>query len=235
MKMKFFWIPARDSAAAEAELNAFLARSRVVQVEKAFTADTDGPGWSLCVQWLPGENEAAGAPGARGARVDYREVLDAPTFKIFAALRTWRKVRAVADAVPIYTVATNEQLAQAFEQPQMARMTRMKRRSGERAWRRGLSAKGERERRSRFPLIRAIRAICGSNRGAWPYPCREADHETHERHVTSGGIAPGGHGRVATAWWLSRQTPQAPGRARSRRGFFSCSSCLSWSNRMVTA
>lgn len=112
MKMKFFWIPARDSAAAEAELNAFFARTRVVQVEKAFTADADGPGWSICVQWLAGNEEAAASAEARGARVDYREVLDAPTFHIFSALRTWRKERAAADAVPIYTVATNEQLAQ---------------------------------------------------------------------------------------------------------------------------
>ena len=35
-----------------------------------------------------------------------------PGPEIFAALRTWRKERAVADAVSIYTVATNEQLAQ---------------------------------------------------------------------------------------------------------------------------
>ncbi len=111
MKMKFFWIPARDSAVAEAELNVFLAGHRVVQVEKSFCSDSDGPGWALCVQWLPGEGGAQEKPPA-GDKVDYRQVLDEPTFKIFAALRTWRKERSTADAVPIYTVATNEQLAQ---------------------------------------------------------------------------------------------------------------------------
>ena len=112
MKMKFFWIPARDSAAAEAELNSFLGGHRVVQVEKNFCSDADGPGWSLCVQWLPGEHEPSARAAGRGSKVDYREVLDEPSFKIFAALRTWRKERANADGVPIYTVATNEQLAE---------------------------------------------------------------------------------------------------------------------------
>ena len=111
MKMKFFWIPARDSTAAETELNTFLGSHRVLQVEKSFCSDADGPGWALCVQWLPGEVPGASPPSKGGSKVDYREVLDEPTFKIFAALRTWRKDRAAADGVPIYTVATNEQLA----------------------------------------------------------------------------------------------------------------------------
>ncbi len=37
MKFKFFWVPAVDSAAAEAELNAFVAGRRVVGVEKGFS------------------------------------------------------------------------------------------------------------------------------------------------------------------------------------------------------
>lgn len=47
MKMKFFWIPARDSAAAEAELNVFLSGNSVEQVEKSFCTDADGSGWAL--------------------------------------------------------------------------------------------------------------------------------------------------------------------------------------------
>ena len=75
MRLKFFWTPARDSAAAEAELNVFLGANRVVQVEKSFCSDADGPGWSLCVQWIPGE-VASVPPAIRGgSKVDYREVL----------------------------------------------------------------------------------------------------------------------------------------------------------------
>ena len=113
MRLKFYWIPASDSAAAEQELNQFLAMHRVVQVEKSFCAPAaERPGWALCVQWLPGQEAGpAEKAGMQPGKIDYREVLDAPTFRIFAALRSWRKGVATAQGVPIYTVATNEQLA----------------------------------------------------------------------------------------------------------------------------
>jgi superfamily II DNA helicase RecQ len=113
MRLKFFWIPALDSAAAEQEANAFLASHRVVQVDRHFQPSPTQPGWSLCVQWLPGPETGPGRAGAeaRPDKVDYRAILDAPTFQIFSALRTWRKATATSGGVPVYTVATNEQLA----------------------------------------------------------------------------------------------------------------------------
>ena len=113
MRLNFFWIPALDSAAAESALNQFLAANRVVQVEKNFcAAGGHSPGWAVCVEWLPG-NAALPVDTTVGtvSKVDYREVLDAPTFQIFSALRTWRKTTATTLGVPIYTVATNEHLA----------------------------------------------------------------------------------------------------------------------------
>ncbi len=110
MKLKFFWIPAADSAAAEEELNVFLAGHRVVNVEKAFAQPDGSVGWSICVQWEPGE-ATGGISGVKRSKIDYREVLDETTFQIFAALRTWRKGEAAAKGVPLYSVATNEQLA----------------------------------------------------------------------------------------------------------------------------
>ena len=50
-------------------------------------------------------------PKARATKIDYRESLDADTFRIFASLRSWRKDRAQEAGIPVYTVATNEQLA----------------------------------------------------------------------------------------------------------------------------
>ena len=49
--------------------------------------------------------------GGRG-KVDYREVLSPEDFAVFARLRQARKEIAQAEAVPVYTVFTNEQLAQ---------------------------------------------------------------------------------------------------------------------------
>lgn len=112
MKVKFFWIPARDSVEAESELNSFLTANRVIHIERAFVPSEPAPGWSICVQWVQqGASGTAATPKGRTAKVDYREVLDDATFGIFAVLRTWRKERAAEQGVPIYTVATNEQLA----------------------------------------------------------------------------------------------------------------------------
>ncbi|MFN0126863.1 MAG: HRDC domain-containing protein [Verrucomicrobiales bacterium] len=117
MKLSFFWIPACDSLAAADELNRFLAMHRVVGVEKRFCsgAGGHGPGWSVCVEWLPGKEMAEAATAPTG-KVDYKAVLDGETFRIFAALRNWRKEAAGVQGVPIYTVATNEQLAEVARQ-----------------------------------------------------------------------------------------------------------------------
>ncbi|MFI5387938.1 MAG: HRDC domain-containing protein, partial [Fimbriimonadales bacterium] len=45
-------------------------------------------------------------------RTNYREVLDAEDFAVFAKLREIRKAIAQAEGVPVYTIFTNEQLAQ---------------------------------------------------------------------------------------------------------------------------
>ncbi len=113
MRMKFIWVPAQDSAAGEAELNQFLAGHRVVEVAREFSGGAgQAPGWAVCVQWLAdGETVGGGPVAGRTEKIDYREVLDPATFQIFSALRTWRKEAAIAEAVPIYRVATNEQLA----------------------------------------------------------------------------------------------------------------------------
>jgi superfamily II DNA helicase RecQ len=112
MKLNFFWIPARDSCNSEAELNTFLASHRIVQIEKSFVAGDDGPGWSICAQTLPKEVMSS-APVAKEktGKIDYREVLDEESFRIYAILRAWRKEKAAEQGVPIYTVATNDQLA----------------------------------------------------------------------------------------------------------------------------
>ena len=44
--------------------------------------------------------------------MDYKEILKSEDFAVFARLRDLRKEIAQAEAVPVYTVFTNEQLAQ---------------------------------------------------------------------------------------------------------------------------
>jgi ribonuclease D len=109
MKMRFFWIPVRHSTSAEEELNAFLAQHRVIEVERYFSPSDSG--WTVCVEMAEGDaKQSKPAPAPRN-QTDYREVLDPETFKIFAALRTWRKVEAERHGVPLYAVASNGHLA----------------------------------------------------------------------------------------------------------------------------
>ncbi len=115
MPLKFFHIPSRDPATAEADLASFLSRHRVVTIERRFVEDGQSSFWAICVDYLHGPETGGpdyGAPGRAGRKVDYKEVLTPEQFAVFARLRDLRKEVAARDAVPVYNVFTNEQLAE---------------------------------------------------------------------------------------------------------------------------
>jgi superfamily II DNA helicase RecQ len=113
---KFFTVPIQDSAAAEGELNSFLRAHQVLNVDRRFIEQGPSSLWVICVDYL----DAAAARTMRGApvrgKVDYKEVLPPAEFAAFSRLRELRKQMAQSDAVPVYTVFTNEQLAQMVQQ-----------------------------------------------------------------------------------------------------------------------
>lgn len=112
MEMSFHWIPARDPGVSAAELNRVMSSRRVVGIDRQFCVSHTDPGWAICLTLAPGDGDrGGGAPGRRDG-VDYRQVLDPPTFAIFAALRAWRKGVAEKESIPPYAVLTNEQLAE---------------------------------------------------------------------------------------------------------------------------
>ena len=53
------------------------------------------------------EGKGGGRP-----RVDYKEILSAEDFAVFVRLREARKQLAATEAIPVYAVCTNEQLAE---------------------------------------------------------------------------------------------------------------------------
>jgi superfamily II DNA helicase RecQ len=111
MAFAFFSVPVRDSAAAAAELNAFLRQHRVLAVDRRWVDAGADSFWAVCVDYLEtGGPAKVGPSGARG-KVDYKEVLKPDEFAVFARLREWRKAVSQREAVPVYTVFTNEQLA----------------------------------------------------------------------------------------------------------------------------
>ena len=111
MQLKLFLLPVKNLDAAEAEMNAFLRSHRVLAVKKEFVADGENSFWTFCVEYLDSPAGAAPWP-SKGPKVDYKELLKPEEFEVFSRLREWRKAAAEKEGVPVYTVLTNEQLAQ---------------------------------------------------------------------------------------------------------------------------
>lgn len=120
--MHFFAIPALHPEDAQPQLNAFCAAHRVVAVERQFVTAGLESFWALCVvvaagpgplpDTLKAPERRSGSRGATLARIDYKTVLNAADFAVYAALRGWRKATAEQEGVPVYAVFTNEQLAE---------------------------------------------------------------------------------------------------------------------------
>jgi len=109
MQYEMFSVPADDGQEETEELNRFLRANRIVSVEKVFR-DSTTPRWYFSVEYLEG-TPGDGQGHRRRRRVDYKEILNPEDFTVFSRLRDLRKELAQADAVPVYAVCTNEQLA----------------------------------------------------------------------------------------------------------------------------
>lgn len=113
MQLRVFVIPIKNVEPAEAELNRFLRGNRILAVSKEFVNNGENSFWSIAVEYL--EPAASGGnvqQNRKGDRVDYREVLSDSEFRVFVQLRELRKEIANKEAIPVYAVFTNEQLAE---------------------------------------------------------------------------------------------------------------------------
>jgi len=113
MQLKIFVLPIKNVEPAEAELNRFLRGNRILAVTKEFVNNGENSFWSIAVEYLdPATGNAGARQNRRGDRVDYREVLSDSEFRVFVQLRELRKEIANKEAMPVYAVFTNEQLAE---------------------------------------------------------------------------------------------------------------------------
>ena len=110
MQFRFFVIPIKSNDDAAEEMNRFLRGHRVLAVEKRFMEGGENPCWSFCVEYLEGVTPPTSAKA--GPKVDYKDVLSEEDFAVFSRLRDLRKALADKDALPAYTLFTNEQLSQ---------------------------------------------------------------------------------------------------------------------------
>lgn len=109
MPFEFIQIPANGQGAAKEELNKLLRDGRIASVRKDFVANAEDSFWAFCVEYLDGV--AAADKGRSGPKVDYKEVLSEPDFALFCQPRDLRKALAEKEAMPAYSIFTNEQLA----------------------------------------------------------------------------------------------------------------------------
>jgi len=108
MKYRFFHIPALNPDAETERLNQLCARHRIIAVDKQFVANGADSFWALSVTYGETEEKAV----RKKPDIDYREVLDAADFAVYAKLRSLRKKLAEAEGTPAYLVFTNAQLAE---------------------------------------------------------------------------------------------------------------------------
>lgn len=110
MSFRFFTIPAKGCSELEQELNHVLNSKRVLSVDRRFVDLGENSYWAICVDFLEG-SQTDSKDKKRKSSVDYREVLSDDDFRLYSLLRDLRKTVADEDAIPVYNVFTNEQLA----------------------------------------------------------------------------------------------------------------------------
>jgi superfamily II DNA helicase RecQ len=109
MPFEFIQIPANGQGSAKEELNRLLRGGRIATVKKEFVSNGDDSFWAFCIEFLDGSLSADKSRG--GPKIDYKEVLDEAQFAVFARLRDLRKALSDKEAIPAYSIFTNEQLA----------------------------------------------------------------------------------------------------------------------------
>lgn len=112
MPLKFFVVPVMHSSEFEAEVNGFLGCHKVVSIDRELVQQGDSWFWAICVEYISAEVAASKGTTLSRSRLDYKLILTPTEFELFSRLRTMRKEIAQAEAVPVYTLFTNEQLAQ---------------------------------------------------------------------------------------------------------------------------
>lgn len=111
MPFEFIQIPANGQGNAKEELNKVLRGGRIASVRKEFVANAEDSFWAFCIEFLDGPAAGEKSRMGGGPKVDYKEVLNIEDFAVFSRLRDLRKMISEKEAIPAYSIFTNEQLA----------------------------------------------------------------------------------------------------------------------------
>jgi superfamily II DNA helicase RecQ len=113
MPFEFIQIPANGQGSAKEELNRLLRGGRIASVKKEFVSNGEDSFWAFCIEYLDGAlgTDRSRSGGSAAPKVDYREILSEGDFARFVKLRDLRKALSEKEAIPAYSIFTNEQLA----------------------------------------------------------------------------------------------------------------------------
>jgi len=110
MHYDFFCVPVDSPEEDSMKLNAFLSSHCIVHVDRQFYQREGAAFWSFCVHWK--SNESPANDRRINSKVDYKKILPVEQFDVYSLLRDRRKELAEQDGIPVYAVATNDQLAE---------------------------------------------------------------------------------------------------------------------------
>ena len=116
MQVQIFTVPMLANQQQIDEVNTFLRSHSIIDMEKNCVTNNSTTFWTFCIRYTEGTHIEKTLVKSK---VDYKEVLDEPTFKIFSDLRECRKKIADNMGIPVYTVFTNEELAVVARLPQI--------------------------------------------------------------------------------------------------------------------
>jgi len=113
MSLGCFVVPVHDSMQSENELNGFLANHRILPIYRQLVDQGVNSFRRICLDYLATQSRETGQnSNLSRSRVDYKTILPPEEFEVFSRLRQLRKEMAQIEAVPVYALFTNEQLAQ---------------------------------------------------------------------------------------------------------------------------
>jgi superfamily II DNA helicase RecQ len=115
VQFKFFSLPIPCEDEVEEELNAFLRSVRIIAAHREMVRQDERHYWAIVVEYVTGGKKDERRSEFAKRKIDYKEELSSEDFTVFAKLRDWRKETATREAVQLYNIFMNEQLAAMVE------------------------------------------------------------------------------------------------------------------------
>lgn len=115
LQYKFYSVPVVCEPEIEEDLNTFLRSHSIITIHRELICQNGCYSWALAIEYQSGDKKEGTKKDTAKKRIDYKEVLSPKAFSVFARLREWRKETAAKEAVQLYNIFMNDQLAAMVE------------------------------------------------------------------------------------------------------------------------